>query len=320
MLRSLQCLKLLHCPKSAPFVNPICRSRAAQFARQKAGVFGGRSRHTAAVAAMAGKRKAKASEDAEAPNKSAKSDDVLVHPGRVRSLRDGDVKAGPVIYWYDYGALLQTPTRCSGMSHDDLRLAACTMQDVSGPARAGQLGSPACRRACLEDQLAHCSGVQPGQPTSWLSSLSLLHASLPHKDDLEQRRAPRHYHTTHDDFLSAPYLQVPEYLVAGARQFGFMLRGLKLMVPKLEALNIPFFMVKGDPIQTIPELVEKTKAACLVTDFASLRLGREWRDKACLAQRCNGWLSNIMPSRQICAGRLGRAVVSAPYICSGKMQ
>ena len=74
--------------------------------------------------------------------------------------------------------------------------------------------------------------------------------------------------------------QVPAYLNAGARQFGFMLRGLKLMQPKLEALNIPFFLVKGDPVQTVPELVEKTGASLLVTDFASLRLGRQWRDQA----------------------------------------
>ena len=77
----------------------------------------------------------------------------------------------------------------------------------------------------------------------------------------------------------AALLQVPEYLVAGARQFGFMLRGLKLMQPKLEALNIPFFLVKGDPIKNIPDLCKKLKAGCLVTDFASLRLGREWRDE-----------------------------------------
>ena len=84
-----------------------------------------------------------------------------------------------------------------------------------------------------------------------------------------------------DPHSCAAPLQVPEYLVAGARQFGFMLRGLKLMQPKLEALNIPFFLVKGDPIKNIPELCKKTGAACLVTDFAPLRLGREWRDEAC---------------------------------------
>lgn len=57
-----------------------------------------------------------------------------------------------------------------------------------------------------------------------------------------------------------------------------MLRGLKEMQPKLEALNIPFFVVKGDPVQTIPKLVKDTKAALLITDFASLRDGRKWRD------------------------------------------
>lgn len=36
-----------------------------------------------------------------------------------------------------------------------------------------------------------------------------------------------------------------EYLGAGARQFGFMVRGLRLMQPKLEALNIPLFLLKG---------------------------------------------------------------------------
>ena len=48
---------------------------------------------------MPGKRKAKASEEGEAPKKSAKSSDALVHPGRVRTLNEGDVEAGPVIYW-----------------------------------------------------------------------------------------------------------------------------------------------------------------------------------------------------------------------------
>ena len=39
-------------------------------------------------------------------------------------------------------------------------------------------------------------------------------------------------------------VQVTEYLGAGARQFGFMLRGLKLLEPKLKELNVPFFLLK----------------------------------------------------------------------------
>nr|QXF69110.1 CPD photolyase [Pohlia nutans] len=68
------------------------------------------------------------------------------------------------------------------------------------------------------------------------------------------------------------------YLGAGARQFGFMLRGLKVLEPKLAELNIPFFIVKGDATQTIPTFVADSKAALLVTDFAPTRHGREWRD------------------------------------------
>ena len=39
-------------------------------------------------------------------------------------------------------------------------------------------------------------------------------------------------------------MQVTAYLNAGARQFGFMVRGLQEMEPKLAALNIPFFLLK----------------------------------------------------------------------------
>lgn len=34
----------------------------------------------------------------------------------------------------------------------------------------------------------------------------------------------------------------------------------------------------GDPVETVPQLVKDTGASLLVTDFASLRLGRQWRD------------------------------------------
>ena len=37
---------------------------------------------------------------------------------------------------------------------------------------------------------------------------------------------------------------VDRYLNAGARQFGFMLRGLREMAPKLEAANIRFYLLQ----------------------------------------------------------------------------
>ena len=45
--------------------------------------------------------------------------------------------------------------------------------------------------------------------------------------------------------LHAPIHQVTEFLGAGARQFGFMLRGLRQLEPKLAAAGIPFFLLQG---------------------------------------------------------------------------
>ena len=66
--------------------------------------------------------------------------------------------------------------------------------------------------------------------------------------------------------------------MAGARQFGFMLRGLKELPAEMDKLNITFFLLRGDPVQTIPKLVKDLDAGALVTDFAAMRIGREWRD------------------------------------------
>ncbi|CAG9466045.1 unnamed protein product [Pedinophyceae sp. YPF-701] len=64
----------------------------------------------------------------------------------------------------------------------------------------------------------------------------------------------------------------------GARQHCFMLRGLKELKPKLEGLNIPFYLLRGDPRETIPALCRDLGAGLLVTDFHPMRLQRSWRD------------------------------------------
>jgi len=107
--------------------------------------------------------------------------------------------------------------------------------------------------------------------------------------------------------------QVPEYLNAGARQFGFMLRGLKELAPRAAALNIPFFLLRGDPTATVPALVRDARAALLVTDYASLRLGRQWRTRVRRWARC----------RPLHIHRIGqqaaRQLVAWP-VCSGSLR
>lgn len=79
---------------------------------------------------------------------------------------------------------------------------------------------------------------------------------------------------------------VTEYYNAGARQFAFMVKGLKCLAPKLEALGIPFFLLQGNPGETIPKLVKDCNASLLVNDYGPIRLGREWKDTVAKAVPC----------------------------------
>ncbi|KAF6253825.1 class II photolyase [Scenedesmus sp. NREL 46B-D3] len=74
---------------------------------------------------------------------------------------------------------------------------------------------------------------------------------------------------------------VPAFLGAGARQFVFMLKGLQELEPRLQAAGIPFFLLQGEPADTLPQLVAQTGAGLLVTDYSPLRLGRTWKQQVC---------------------------------------
>lgn len=85
----------------------------------------------------------------------------------------------------------------------------------------------------------------------------------------------------HNAPVAVAFNLVPAFLGAGARHFGFMLRGLQELHAELGTLNIPFFLLRGDPATTLPDLVASSKAAALITDYSPLRLGRTWRDQVC---------------------------------------
>ncbi|PRQ18022.1 putative deoxyribodipyrimidine photo-lyase [Rosa chinensis] len=63
-----------------------------------------------------------------------------------------------------------------------------------------------------------------------------------------------------------------QFLGAKARHLGFMLRGLRQLHPDLqEAHQIPFFLVRGEAEETIPNFMRECGASLLVTDFSPLR-------------------------------------------------
>jgi len=78
--------------------------------------------------------------------------------------------------------------------------------------------------------------------------------------------------------LAVCFSLVEQYLGAGVRHFGFMIRGLKEVEEECEALGIPFYLLRGNAQETIPEFVQQHQVGCVVTDYSPIRITREWRD------------------------------------------
>lgn len=83
----------------------------------------------------------------------------------------------------------------------------------------------------------------------------------------------------HQAPLAVVFNLVPRFLQAGYRQYDFMLRGLKETAQRLERHNIPFFLLQGEPAQTLPAFLSQCRAGALVTDFDPLRLKRQWKNQ-----------------------------------------
>ena len=72
-----------------------------------------------------------------------------------------------------------------------------------------------------------------------------------------------------------------------------MLRWLKLLEPVFKELNIPFFLLKGNPDDTIPKFMKDTGAGLLVVDQSPVRLARRWREEVLPANACSSARSNL---------------------------
>jgi len=68
-----------------------------------------------------------------------------------------------------------------------------------------------------------------------------------------------------------------DYPGANLRHYSFMLRGLKEVNKKLKKKNIPFYLLRGDPVKTMPRFIRDNNIDILVTDFDPLRLKRKWK-------------------------------------------
>ena len=83
----------------------------------------------------------------------------------------------------------------------------------------------------------------------------------------------------HQAPLAVVFNLVPRFLQAAHRQYDFMLRGLEETAARLEQHNIPFFLLQGEPEETLPAFLKHCRAGALVTDFDPLRLKRQWKNQ-----------------------------------------
>ncbi len=71
--------------------------------------------------------------------------------------------------------------------------------------------------------------------------------------------------------LAVVFILLPKSGVRSKEQYDFMLDGLEDVKSQLEALHIQFVIVSGNPVEAIPEIVEKLHAKELFFDFNSLK-------------------------------------------------
>jgi deoxyribodipyrimidine photo-lyase len=77
--------------------------------------------------------------------------------------------------------------------------------------------------------------------------------------------------------LGVLFCLVPQFLGATARQYSFMLAGLREVEEHLKRFRIPFFLLTGSPEKEVSRFLTERGAGLLVTDFDPLRVKREWK-------------------------------------------
>ncbi|WP_034632519.1 deoxyribodipyrimidine photo-lyase [Maridesulfovibrio bastinii] len=100
--------------------------------------------------------------------------------------------------------------------------------------------------------------------------------------------------------LEIVFCLAPRFLSAGARQYHFMLSGLKELEEKARNLNIGFRVLCGEPDKKIADYCLEQSCSTLIVDFFPLRIFNNWVKSLC--SEFNGSIyevdaHNIVPCR-----------------------
>ncbi len=101
--------------------------------------------------------------------------------------------------------------------------------------------------------------------------------------------------------VTVAFSLAPSFQGATARQYDFMLDGLRETAATLHEHGIPFYLLTGEPSEQIPRLTEEHAAGALVTDFDPLRIKREWKQEVTAAVEIPVYMvdaHNVVPCRE----------------------
>ncbi len=69
------------------------------------------------------------------------------------------------------------------------------------------------------------------------------------------------------------------FLEANLRHYEFMIDGLKEVEKNLSKLNIPFYLLSGNPYEEIAKFIEENNISAVVGDFDPLKIKRKWKEE-----------------------------------------
>jgi len=104
--------------------------------------------------------------------------------------------------------------------------------------------------------------------------------------------------------LLVVFCLAPGFLGATIRQYGFMLKGLAEVEKRLRMLGLPFILLRGYPVETLPVFLHVTTAGMLVTDFNPVKPVMQWKEQLTRVVKVafhEADAHNIVPCRYISA-------------------
>ncbi|HYW96518.1 MAG TPA: deoxyribodipyrimidine photo-lyase, partial [Bacteroidales bacterium] len=66
---------------------------------------------------------------------------------------------------------------------------------------------------------------------------------------------------------------------ATIRHYTFMLEGLRETAQSIQLLNIPFYLLQGDPVEKLSRFINDHNISHVITDFDPLQIKRSWKEK-----------------------------------------